>query len=184
MSEQLEVLKAVSQRLSQAGIPYMVSGSVAMSFYAQPRMTRDIDIVVGLTPAAARRLPGLFSSDFYIDSDDVAEAVRDRGMFNIIHNASLVKVDFIIRKEDAYRTTEFGRRRTVPVEGTPIIIVSPEDLLLSKLRWALDGDSKMQVEDARNIVLSRPDLDWGYLERWAGELGVQDLLRQCRGNAS
>ena len=42
----------------------------------------------------------------------------------------------------------------------------------------------MQVEDARNIVLFRPDLDWGYLERWAGELGVQDLLRQCRGNAS
>ena len=103
----------------------MVSGSVAMNFYAQPRMTRDIDIVVELTPATARRLPDLFSSDFYIDSDDVNEAVRDQGMFNIIHNTSIVKVDFIVRKEDLYRKTEFGRRRTAPIEGANISIVSP-----------------------------------------------------------
>lgn len=178
MSEQLEVLKTVAQRLSQAGIPYMLSGSVAMNFYAQPRMTRDIDIVVQLTPAAARRLPSLFSSDFYVDSDDVEEAVRDEGMFNIIHNTSIVKVDFIVRKENLYRKTEFDRRMAVPIDGTPISIVSPEDLLLSKLCWARDGDSGMQLKDARNIVLSRRDLDWGYLERWADELGVKDLL--CR----
>ena len=152
MSEQLEVLKTVAQRLSQAGIPYMVSGSVAMNFYAQPRMTRDIDIVVHLTPTAARRLPSLFSSDFYVDSDDVAEAVRDEGMFNIIHNTSIVKVDFIVRKENLYRKTEFDRRMTVPIDGTSISIVSPEDLLLSKLCWARDGDSGMQLKDARNIV--------------------------------
>ena len=161
----------------------MVSGSIAMNFYAQPRMTRDIDIVVGLTPAAARRLPGIFSSDFYIDPDDVKEAVRDLGMFNIIHNVSIVKVDFIVRKEDPYRTTEFGRRKTVSVEGIPISIVSPEDLLLSKLRWALEGDSGMQLEDARNIVRSRQDLDWGYLELWASELGVKDLLRRSQEKA-
>ncbi|OIO10539.1 MAG: hypothetical protein AUJ52_03935 [Elusimicrobia bacterium CG1_02_63_36] len=183
MSEQLEVLKTVAQRLSQAGVPYMVSGSVAMNFYAQPRMTRDIDIIVELTPDAARRLPGLFAPDFYIDPDDVNEAARQRGMFNIIHNTSIVKVDFIVRKEDPYRKMEFDRRKTMPVEGSPISIVSPEDLLLSKLRWALDGDSGMQLKDARNIVLSRQDLDWGYLKRWAGELGVKDLLHRSRGEA-
>ena len=183
MNEQIDVLKTVTQRLSQSGISYMVSGSTAMNFYAQPRMTRDIDIVVELTSAAARRLPKLFSSDFYIDSDDVNEAVRDHGMFNIIHNASIVKVDFIVRKEDLYRKTEFDRRQTVVVEGTPISVVSPEDLLLSKLRWALDGDSGMQLKDAHNIVLSRQDLDWGYIERWAGELGVKDLLRRVKGEA-
>jgi hypothetical protein len=154
-----------------------------MNFYAQPRMTRDIDIVVELAGAAARRLPDLFSSDFYIDSDDVNEAVRDQGMFNIIHNTSIVKVDFIVRKEDLYRKTEFERRRTAPVEGATISIVSPEDLLLSKLRWALDGESEMQLKDARNIVLSKQDLDWEYLERWASELGVKDLLRQSQDKA-
>lgn len=162
----------------------MVSGSIAMNFYAQPRMTRDIDIVVELTPAAARRLPGLFSSDFYVDSDDVNDAVRDQGMFNIIHNTSIVKVDFIVRKEGPYRRMEFARRRTAAVEGAPISIVSPEDLLLSKLCWARDGDSGMQLQDARNIVLSRQDLDWAYLERWAGELGVKDLLRRSGENTA
>jgi len=158
----------------------MVSGSIAMNFYAQPRMTRDIDIIVELTPSAARRLPALFSPDFYVDSDDVNEAARDHGMFNIIHNTSIVKVDFIVRKEDLYRKTEFERRRTASIEGASINIVSPEDLLLSKLRWARDGDSGMQLKDARNIVQSREDLDWPYLEQWAGELEIKDLLHRSK----
>ncbi len=179
MSEQLDVLKTVAQRLSQAGISYMVSGSVAMNFYAQPRMTRDIDIVVELTPAAARRLPGLFASDFYIDAEDVKDAVRDHGMFNIIHNTSIVKVDFIVRKDDLFRKTEFDRRKITTVEGTEICIASAEDLLLSKLCWARDGESGMQLRDARNIVISKKDLDKEYLERWAGVIGIKDLLDRC-----
>ena len=48
LSEELDVLKTVTRRLGDAGIPYMVTGSIAMNFYAVPRMTRDIDIVVEL----------------------------------------------------------------------------------------------------------------------------------------
>ena len=183
MSEQIEVLKAVAGKLSEAGIPYMVSGSVAMNFYAQPRMTRDIDVVVEALPAAWRRLSALFQQDFHTDEEDIRESLRTRGIFNIIHRAAMVKVDFIVRKDAPYRRVEFERRRALTLEGTEIWAASPEDLLLSKLDWAKDSRSELQLRDARNLVVSVPEMDWGYLSKWAAELGVAGLLDEVRANA-
>jgi hypothetical protein len=50
MQNELDILRDISMRLEQAGISYMLTGSMAMNYYAQPRMTRDIDLVVALTP--------------------------------------------------------------------------------------------------------------------------------------
>lgn len=62
MSEQLEILKLVAERLERAGIAYMISGSVALSYYAEPRLTRDIDIVIELKSGDAERLTDLFEA--------------------------------------------------------------------------------------------------------------------------
>lgn len=73
MREELEVLKLVTHRLEAAQLPYMVTGSVALGLYAQPRMTRDIDdLVVGLQPGDAERLVDLFDQDFVVDVEDRA----------------------------------------------------------------------------------------------------------------
>ena len=48
MTEELEVLSIVTRRLDSAGIGYMVTGSMAASYYAVPRMTRDVDLVVAV----------------------------------------------------------------------------------------------------------------------------------------
>jgi hypothetical protein len=69
----------------------------------------------------------------------------------------------------------------VTVEGRSIWLVTAEDLLLSKLAWAKDSRSQVQLEDARNLVESVPDLDQGYLARWAAELTVTELLAEVRG---
>jgi hypothetical protein len=53
----------VSERLGAAGISFMLTGSVAMSCYAQPRMTMDIDLVVALTTADAETFVHLFEAD-------------------------------------------------------------------------------------------------------------------------
>jgi hypothetical protein len=180
MTDELDVLILVVQRLDRAGIPYMVSGSMAMNYYAQPRMTRDIDIVVELGPADGAQVVALFSADFYCDSDTIAEAIAHEGMFNLIHNESVVKVDCIVRKHSRYRRTEFERRRCIDVQGTKIVVVTAEDLLLSKLHWAKDSRSELQLRDARNLVLSVSDLDWNYLNTWAAELSVSALLSEVR----
>ena len=80
MSEELEVLRIVAERLRGAGFAYMVTGSVAMSHYAVPRMTRDIDLVVELSASApdADRVCRLFEDDFYVDRQAVHLASRPR----------------------------------------------------------------------------------------------------------
>jgi len=181
VSEQLDVLKLVVERLHRAAIDYMVSGSIALSYYAQPRLTRDIDIVVALGHADAERVIDLFAADFYIDVDAVRHAVSQLGMFNIIHYDHVMKVDFIVRKDTPYRREEFARRSTVEIDGVAMWFVTAEDLLLSKLVWAAESRSEMQLQDARSLIRAVVDLDWTYIERWADELAVGELLHEVRG---
>ena len=180
MSDQLDVLKDVARRLEKAAIPYMVSGSVAMTFYALPRMTRDIDIVIELSAPDAARISKLFAGDFYVDEEDVRECIKTAGMFNIIHNRSMVKIDFILRKSSDYRETEFRRRRAIEIEGVAVSVVTPEDLLLSKLEWAQESQSELQLGDIRNLINQRADLDWSYISSWADRLGLGTALAKLR----
>jgi hypothetical protein len=79
MSEELDVLKEVARRLERAGIAYMITGSIAANFYTVPRMTRDIDIVVELGERDVARFISLFETDYYLDAQTVAQAVRAKG---------------------------------------------------------------------------------------------------------
>jgi len=181
VTEELEVLAIVTRRLESAGIGYMVTGSIAANYYAVPRMTRDIDIVVELSAHDTDRVCALFEEDFYVDRDAVREAIAARGTFNMIHHAYVVKVDLIVRKDTEYRRVEFGRRRRASIERHEFAIVAPEDLIISKLDWARDTRSEIQVSDARNLVASVPDLDREYLRRWSERLGLGDLYREAAG---
>jgi hypothetical protein len=178
VSDELDVLKAVAAELEGAGIPYMVTGSMAANFYTVPRMTRDIDLVVELFERDVDRITRLFQQDYYIDRDMVERAVREPAMFNMIHNALVVKVDCVVRKETEYRREEFARRRAVFIAGQQVFLVSPEDLILSKLDWAKESRSEMQFTDVRNLLNSVQGLDTAYLSRWADRLGLASLYRE------
>jgi hypothetical protein len=180
VDDYLKVLLLVGSRLEQAGIPYMLSGSTAMNFYARPRMTRDVDIVVELEAPKVPVLLSLFQADFSIDEEEIREALSHQSLFNLIHFETVVKVDCVIRKRSAYRQEEFRRRRTVELQGQRIWIVSPEDLVLSKLYWARDSLSEMQMGDVRNIVDATSSMDWAYLMHWARDLGIESLLETVK----
>jgi hypothetical protein len=64
-SPELEVLNDAI-RLERAGIDYMLTGSIALSYYAQPRMTRDIDFVVELSGRDAKSIAALFAPSYYV----------------------------------------------------------------------------------------------------------------------
>ena len=178
MSEEMEVLKTVTGQLASAGIPYMITGSIACNFYTVPRMTRDIDIVVELSERDVDRIVEQFQNEFYIDSEMVQRAITGKGMFNIIHHAFVIKVDFVVRKDTEYRRKEFSRRRPVSADGHEIFIVAPEDLILSKLDWAKESLSEVQLNDVRNLLDSVEGLDRDYLAHWSNRLGLATLYRQ------
>jgi hypothetical protein len=175
MQNELDIVRDVSGRLGRAGIDFMLTGSMAMNYYAQPRMTRDIDIVVGLEPGDATSIINLFQSDYYVSEEAVRASIAHHSMFNLIHNESVIKVDCIIRKQNEYRQNEFARRRRIKIQDFETWIVSKEDLILSKLHWAKDSHSELQLRDVQNLV--RSGCDRAYIERWTTRLELDSLWK-------
>jgi hypothetical protein len=176
MTTELEVLGLVSDRLSAANVPYMLTGSFALAYYATPRMTRDLDVVVALEDREVESLVAAFVPDFYIDAEAARDAVTRERMFNLMHLESGVKIDFIVRKSAEFRQVEFERRRSVAIAGVRTWIVSCEDLILSKLVWALESNSELQRRDIRQLLAGSVDLE--YIHMWAQQLGVKALLNE------
>lgn len=174
MLSELELLFDVTRRLEEAGLDYMLTGSMALNHYAQPRMTRDIDIVIALLLKDLETLPAVFGEDFYFSEEAARGAVLGQSSFNVIHNESLIKIDFMIRKREDYRLAEFERRRRIEVQGHPMWIVSKEDLILSKLDWARDSQSQRQLADVENLLATGADLN--YLQTWSQKLNLTDML--------
>lgn len=171
-------MKEIARRLGQAAIAYMVTGSIATNFYTVPRMTRDIDIVVELSEPDISRFIPLFEKDYYLEPETVERAVKAKGMFNLIHNQYVIKVDFVVRKDSPYRRREFSRRRRVSIDDQEVYVAAPEDLILSKLEWAKDSGSEVQLTDVRNLLRSVKRLNRRYLTRWAKQLDIESLYRE------
>lgn len=178
MLSEADILADVSRKLNALGIPYMVTGSMALIYYAQPRMTRDIDIVVSLQPADVRRFVQVFSGEYYVAEEAVRTAVHRTSIFNLIHTGSVIKVDCIVRKNTEHAQVEFERRQRVVFAGHPTTVVTREDLILAKLCWARTSRSEKQFADVRNLLSTGYDKE--YVENWAQRLGVRDLLEECR----
>jgi hypothetical protein len=174
MATELDVLGLVSERLSSRGLSFMLTGSFALAYYATPRMTRDLDIVVAMAEADVQPLVTALAADFYIDADAARTAVQCERLFNLMHLESGIKVDLIVRKSSEYRQVEFARRQAVTVAGVRTWIVSREDLILSKLAWALESESELQRRDVRQLLAHSVDMD--YVRLWAPQLGVTALL--------
>ena len=174
-----EVLKRVLTELNEAGIEYMLVGSLAASAHGHIRDTHDMDLVVVLDRKSVRLLGERMGEDFYFDIEGAEEAVDQSDMFNIMHYDSMVKVDFWALKDDEFSRMQFSRRRASTIWGIPAYVESPEDTILSKLLWNKITPSDRQISDVRGILnIKKDELDYGYLNTWAERQGVSDVLRK------
>lgn len=172
--------REVLDRLEALGLDWYVTGSWALAMYAEPRMTRDIDIVfdAGVVDYERRVRPA-FDPDFLVnDPIDFG----GRWMGGLIHRRELVRVDLMFGRTDAWARSAKKRRAPVdhPILGQ-IWVISAEDLVLAKLDWS-GGISELQLRDVRSVVRLVKDLDWSYLERYAAVLGISDRLEAVRGS--
>ena len=178
MTDEITALLETAAVFESAGIDYMLTGSMALNFYATPRMTRDIDLVGAVVLRDVDRIERLFPSDrYYVSRDAVREAVLNQTSFNLIHLASMTKVDIMIRKQEEYRQLEFGRRQSVELRGHAVWVVSCEDLIISKLDWSRESRSTRQMEDVRNLLAGGCDME--YISTWARRLNLTDMLTQA-----
>jgi hypothetical protein len=175
-------LEKVVEVLEAAGIPYMLTGSLAAAYYAVPRATQDIDVVIETEESGIDRLvQGLLEAGWYVDRDAALEAWRSQGQFNAIEPESGWKADFIVRKGRSYSEVEFGRRVRISLLGVEMAVASLEDVLIAKLEWSQLGDSALQRRDVAQLLeRTWSRLDQSYLEKWITELGLESEWQAAR----
>ena len=176
--EQNDVLGDFTKRLDKIGVEYMLVGSMALVHYAMPRTTVDIDIVIKISPEDTGKFIAEFENDYYIPIKGAKDAVRQKRMFNILNQPSVLKIDCVVLKDNDFEINAFSRRKKVDYSGDfDVWIISKEDLILSKLKWAKNTKSERQMLDVASII--RNGFDKDYVEEWAKKLGVESLLEEC-----
>jgi hypothetical protein len=177
MIAQREFIKRLIALLDKAGIPYMVAGSVGSSFHGRPRATQDTDVVIDPTEDQFSSFLALMEQGYYVSLDAALDALRRRTMFNIVDLEGGWKADLILRKDRPFSRQEFERRRQIEAMDQTIWVVSPEDTVLSKLEWMKGRESDVQYSDALGVAITQwGNLDLEYLRRWAGPLGIENML--------
>lgn len=176
---QLDVLLEVCETLNQLGIDYMLTGAYAVSFYGRPRTTQDIDLVVTISGEEVKNLYSKFKDLFYIDEESIKEAIREKSMFNIIHNETLDKIDFWLLKDNEFDKVRFSRRRKEEIKGKAVFISSPEDLILTKLDWYKKSDLQKHYNDVLGIFeVQTGKLDLDYIRKWAEVLFLIEIVEE------
>lgn len=184
---QEELLAKIAVVLEAAGVPYVVTGSVAAALYGEPRFTQDADVVVIAAPGLGAELAAAFpSARYYADAADIDSSLRRGITSNIIDGETGAKVDLHPKKNDPFEDSFFARRRAVTVGGVEFWFPSPEDAILSKLRWArATGDGEKHLHDASKVYeLQYERLDLGYINEWTAKLGLVDLLERVKKGIS
>ena len=180
--ESITVTLRVVAELERLSIDYFVGGSMASSVHGRPRTTDDVDIVAAISQSRVEDLAHGLEKEFFVDADMIREAIRRRASFNIIHLATMLKVDVFVLGDDDFALAEMQRRAPVPLRGTRVWFSSPEDIVLEKLNWYQKGQgiSERQWRDVLGVIaVQGARLDLPYLRLSAAQRGLLDLLERA-----
>lgn len=167
-AELTSTLLLIARALDGLGVAWAIGGSVASGAHGEPRATNDVDIIAVLDEDAARALGGLLGPEFYADSEVAVEAVRNRASFNVIDKRTFLKIDVFIPGPGPLGVGQVTRARRLSVfpGAPPLPVLTPEDIVLQKLRWYLAGGevSDRQWRDLVSVLRhNQADLEIAYL---------------------
>lgn len=172
---QSQFLQLAVEILERLKIEYALVGSIASSTWGEPRFTHDIDIVVRLDVFEAISLcDGFPSEEFYVSKTAAEEAVKVAGQFNVLHPASLNKIDFMVVGETNWADAQLNRRVLRPVlESGSCYVATAEDIILGKLIYYREGGSEKHIRDITGMLTRMHEgIDRAYIQHHATELGV------------
>ncbi len=171
--------------LEEAGLRYMITGSVASMFYGEVRMTNDVDLVLFLPPGKITELEGLFPlKDFYCPPREVIQIECGRpvdGHFNLIHHDTGFKADVYLSGSSPLMMWGLGRAQSVDYQDCKLSIAPPEYVIVQKLDYYRAGGSEKHVRDIRAMIrIGWDSVDESILEEKIGELGLQKIWTEVR----
>ena len=152
----------------------MVIGGQAVLLYGEPRLTKDIDITLGINIDRLDEMLKIVKElSFTLLPEDVPSFVQKTMVLPVLEKRSGIRVDFIF-SFTPYETQAIGRARRVVLAGQEICFASPEDLIIHKIFAGRPRD----MEDAKTLILKNHGIDVPYIRRWLKEL---DMALQGKG---
>jgi hypothetical protein len=159
------LLARLGAALDHHHVPYMVIGGQAVLLYGEPRLTRDIDITVGLgIEGLDRLLTVLDEVELEPIPENLPSFVQETMVLPAVESESGIRVDLIL-SFTPYESGALARARSVEIVGQGVRFASPEDLIVHKLFAGRPRD----LEDVRSILARTPGLDRAYMRRWLAE---------------
>lgn len=169
-----QILSRVAARLAAHGIPYMIIGGQAVLLYGGPRLTRDIDITLGVnTDRLKDILVVLDEAELNPLTEDVKSFVKETMVLPAIDEASGIRVDFIF-SYTPYELQAISRARKVYLSGQTVCFASPEDLLIHKIFAGRPRD----IEDARSVLIKNTEMDIEYIRGWIKEFDASSTEKR------
>jgi hypothetical protein len=181
--EPTDLLRFIATALERLGLRYLVTGSTATTAYGTPRLTNDIDVVVDVPATRVAEFCAAFpESEFYLSADAVAQAVAQRGQFNILHPKSGLKIDVMVASESEFDRSRLQRGRRLSVfPDLSVTFASPEDVMLKKMEYYQQGGSEKHLRDIAGVLQTRgPQIDYGYMAEWSARLGLSEVWESIR----
>lgn len=152
----------------------MITGAWSTIYYGRPRASHDIDFVVELHKKDLKRTLILFTklpSEFSVQTESISDAIDTKGMFNVLHLPTMLKLDFWLLTDEQFDKSRFVRRKRVKILGQFMEMSSAEDTILQKLRWYQEGKIEKHLVDAAFVYqIQEKNLDKNYLSSWSKRL--------------
>ena len=151
-----ELLAALSAAFLELRAQWYLFGAQAAMVWGRPRLTADVDVTVRLEPQDPEQLVRtLEARGFALRVSDAGDFVRRTRVFPFVHVSSGLPLDVVLAGpglEDLF----LSRARPITMAGVVVPVISPEDLIATKI---LAGRPK-DMEDVRGILRERlRDLD-------------------------
>jgi hypothetical protein len=187
--QRMEAIEQFARVLDTLHISYAIGGSIASSLYGTARFTEDADITIALFSPLADKFYEAVKDDFYISEQAMRQALIARSSFNIIHYKTAFKIDIFVEGRTDFEQRLIARGRETKLADSAqmsLRLVSPEDIVLLKLRWFHAGGciSQRQWSDVLGVLkVQRQALDYGYMKESARELGLAELLTNAISEA-
>ncbi|NEP00958.1 MAG: nucleotidyl transferase AbiEii/AbiGii toxin family protein [Symploca sp. SIO2E9] len=180
-----EIARLLQPIFETLAIPYYITGGVAATAYGDPRTTRDLDLVIELNRDNITQLvEALEKAGFYCPPIAVQDILDGRGrVLSVTHIKTVLNADLILNSDTDFDHSKMARRRKIALDEAGVeefFVVSPEDVVLSKLLWRKSSGSMKQWTDVLGILKVQGELlEFDYLWQWAEVLEVANDLDQA-----
>lgn len=179
MTPQDSITFQVVEALNALQVPYLLAGSFASNYYGIPRSTKDADFVLHHAGGVGTEFAARLGSGFELDQQLSFETVTGTYRQYLRHNKTSFKIELFQLSADEYDQTRFARRQERVLYGRKVWLLSAEDVIVSKLRWARRKDE----EDVKDVLfVQRDKLDWQYIESWCQRHGTITSLRKIQSS--